>query len=72
MQDENRRVQLCPRALQVLKRQLRLRERLAAAGKIHHDHVFVLGSGEPIWDLQIPGKRWCKTLQSLKVRYWRP
>ena len=46
------------RALQTPRRQLRLRERLAAAGKIDHDHVFVLGSGEPIRDLQIPAKRW--------------
>lgn len=69
---EDRRVQLCPRALQVLNRQIRLRERLAAEGKINHDHVFVLDSGEPIRNLHVPGIRWRKTLGSLKVRYRRP
>jgi integrase len=69
---EDRRVQLCPRALQVLKRQLCLRERLAMAGKIDHDQVFVLDSGEPIRKLNIPSARWRKTLLSLSVRYRRP
>jgi integrase len=69
---EDRRVQLCPRALQVLKRQLHLRARLVAAGKIHHDHVFVRASGEPVRDLQVATIRWRKTLLSLKVRYRRP
>ncbi len=69
---EDRRVQLCPRALQVLLRQIRLRERLAAEGKVNHAHVFVLDSGEPIRSLEVPGTRWRKTLRSLKVRYRRP
>ncbi|MDB6084820.1 MAG: hypothetical protein JWN43_2701, partial [Gammaproteobacteria bacterium] len=69
---DDRRVQLCPRALSVLKRQLRLRARLAAAGKIDHDHVFFLDSGAPIQNLQCPQIRWRKTLQSLKLRYRRP
>ena len=69
---EDRRVQLCARALSVLNRQLRLRERLAAEGKVNHDHVFVLDSGEPISNLGIPGTRWRRTLRSLKVRYRRP
>ena len=69
---EDRRVELCPRALQVLKRQLRLRERLAAAGRLHHDHVFVHDDGRPMRDLQVATIRWRKTLQSLKVRYRRP
>lgn len=37
---DDRRVQLCPRALLILKRQLGLRARLEAAGRIDHDHVF--------------------------------
>jgi len=69
---EDRRVQLCPRALRVLKRQLALRERLRAAGNLHHDHVFVHATGEPIRDLQVTTIRWRKTLRSLKVRYRRP
>jgi integrase len=69
---DDRRIQLCPRALSVLRRQLRLRTRLAAAGKINHDHVFFLDCGEPIQNLQCPQIRWRKTLQSLKLRYRRP
>jgi integrase len=69
---DDRRVQLCPRALAVLRRHLRLRARLAAAGKIDHDHVFFLDSGAPIQNLQCPQIRWRKTLQSLKLRYRRP
>jgi hypothetical protein len=65
-------VQLCPRALSVLKRQLLLRARLKAAGKIHHDHVFFLDTGEPFRILHHPQVRWRKTLQSLKLRYRRP
>src|SRR5215471_4744114 len=37
---DDRRVQLCTRALSVLNRQVRLRARLEAAGKIDHDQVF--------------------------------
>lgn len=44
---EDRRVQLCPRVLAVLKRQLRRRARLNAAGKISHEHVFFQESREP-------------------------
>jgi integrase len=69
---EDRRVQLCPRALSVLKRHLLLRARLKAAGKIHHDYVFFLETGEPFRTLHYPQLRWRKTLQSLKLRYRRP
>ncbi len=69
---EDRLVELCPRALQVLRRQLRLRERLAADGKLDHDHVFVSDTGGPMRDLQVAEMRWRKTLRSLKVRYRRP
>jgi integrase len=69
---EDRRIQLCPRALSILKRQLLLRARLKADGKIDHDHVFFLESGEPILTLRHPAIRWRKTLQSLGLRYRRP
>ena len=69
---DDRRVQLCPRALSVLKRHLCLRARMKAEGKIHHDHVFFLETGEPFWTLHHPQVRWRKTLQSLKLRYRRP
>jgi integrase len=69
---EDRRITLCPRALVVLKRQLALRARLEAAGVIRHDHVFFHETGEPFWNLLIPGKRWRATLSSLQLRYRRP
>jgi integrase len=69
---EDRRVELCPRALTVLRRQLRLRERLAAERKIQHEYVFCQDSGERIEDLQVGQIRWRKTLKSLKLRYRRP
>jgi integrase len=69
---EDRRVALCPRASAILKRQLALRNRLWAAGLMRHDHVFFRETGEPFWNLQIQGKRWRKTLTSLKLRYRRP
>ncbi len=68
----DRRVELCARALAVLKRQLRLRGQLVAAGKIDHDHVFFQKTGEPIRNLQFPQVRWRRTLTSLKLRYRRP
>lgn len=51
---EDRIIELCPRALDVLKRQLALRTRLEQAGKIHHDDVFFRDSGEPIRNLNDP------------------
>src|SRR5882757_3537118 len=69
---EDRRVDLCPRALSVLRRHLRHRESLAAAGQLDHEHVFFVETGEPFWSLHHPQRRWRKTLQSLKVRYRRP
>src|ERR1700722_4007654 len=69
---EDRRVALCPRAAAVLKRHLALHGRLRAAGLVQDDHVFFRETGEPFWNLQIQGKRWRKTLTSLKLRYRRP
>ncbi len=69
---EDRRITLCPRALTVLRRQLVLRARLEAEGLIQHDSVFFRETGEPISNLQMPGKRWRAALSSLKLRYRRP
>lgn len=68
----DRRVLLYPRALLVLKRQLRLRACLEAESKIDHDYVFVQHCGAPLSNLQYPQWRWRKTLRSLKLRYRRP
>ena len=51
--DEDRRVELCPRALDVLNRHLALRKRLQLARNINHDHLFFKEIGEPI--RRLPG-----------------
>jgi integrase len=57
----DRLVELCPRALQVLKRHLALRARLQLAGKIQHEDLFFMETGEPIRNLQYPWVRWRST-----------
>jgi integrase len=69
---EDRLVELCPRALCVLKRQLALRARLMNTGTIDHEHVFFKEDGSPIFNLQYPWVRWRQTLQSMQVRYRDP
>lgn len=49
---EDRRIELCPRAIQVLHRQIALRESLQLAGKIDHDQLFFKETGKPIRNLQ--------------------
>ena len=44
---EDRYVELCPRALEVLRRHLALRDEYVAAGKISHRHLFFLEDGRP-------------------------
>ena len=66
---EDRIVELCPRALEVLKRQLALRARLKLAGQIQHDELFFQADGSPIRNLQYPWIRWRSTLRRLKMRY---
>lgn len=62
-------VELCPRALDVLKRHLALRARLVLAGQIRHDNLFFKEDGSPIGNLQYPWVRWRRTLRALKARY---
>lgn len=70
---EDRCIELCPRALQVLHCQLALRESLRHAGKIDHDHLFFKQTGEPIRNLQYAHARWRRTLTRLPdVRYRKP
>jgi integrase len=42
---EDRDIELCPRALEVLRRHLALRAEYVAAGKIRHEHPFFLEDG---------------------------
>ena len=69
---EDRRIVLCPRAIAVIERQLRLRERLIRAGLIDHDHLFFTDSGAPIPDVKYPYVRWQRTLRRLAIRYRKP
>ena len=70
---EDRIVDLCPRALDVLKRQLALRARLKLAGTVDHEHVFFKADGQPIRILQYAWIRWHRTLtRTLKGRYRDP
>jgi integrase len=70
---EDRLIELCPRALEVLKRQLALRARMTLAGLIKHGKLFFKGNGDPIRNLQYPWVRWKRTLQiTLKGRYREP
>jgi integrase len=56
---EDRRIFLCPRALAILKSQLKLRAELEYAGRIQHDYVFFQHTGEPIRWLNGGGKPCC-------------
>lgn len=66
---EDRIVELSPRALEVLKRHLALRDGMKLAGKIDHEEVFFQDDGSPILNLQYPWTRWRQTLLELKFRY---
>jgi hypothetical protein len=70
---DDRRVELCPRALSVLRRQLALRARLELAGKVHHDQLFFKRTGGSIRNLQYPYVRWRWTLaRTPQIRYRKP
>jgi integrase len=70
---EDRRMELCARALDVLNRQLALRKRLELEGKIHHGHLFFKETGEPVCSLQYPYRRWRWTLRrNSTIRYRKP
>jgi len=70
---EDRLVELCPRAIDVLKRQFALRARFKLAGKIHHDYLFFRDDGRPLRDLKYPYDRWRWTLMmTLGTRYREP
>jgi integrase len=65
---EDRDVELCPRALEVLRRHLALRDECVAAGKIGHQHLFFLEDGRPISDPEITRWRWSESLKALGIR----
>ena len=70
--NEDRTVELCPRALAVLKRQFQLRDAYQRVGKIRHDRVFFRDDGKPIRDLKYVYMRWRYVIEDRKVRYREP
>jgi integrase len=69
---EDREIALCPRAFQVLQRQLALRQALAARGLIDHDFIFFQDNGAPIIHLSHPWARWRYVVAKTQVRYREP
>jgi integrase len=66
---EDRDVELCPRALAVLRRHLALRAEYVAAGKIRHEHMFFLEGGRPISDPEMITRwRWSESIKALNIR----
>jgi integrase len=70
--NQDREIHLCRRALQVLRAQLALRERMVAAGQISHDFVFFSAVGEPMRTTYLPYNRWTEVLATLPVRRRKP
>jgi len=70
--NQDREIFLCPRALEVLRAQLAMRERMAAAGKIGHDCVFFTEGGERFDTVFLPYNRWREVMETLSVRYRKP
>ena len=69
---EDRRIQLCPRAVAILERQLQVRARLMEPRGVQHEHLFVTDDSGPIPDVKYPYGRWERTLKRLRIRYRRP
>ena len=71
--DEDRQVELCPRAMEILDQQLELRERLVRLGQIDHDLLFFESAGAPIITLAAAYQRWRQTMRRLStIRYRKP
>jgi integrase len=69
---ESRAIELCPRALAILQRQLTLREALKHAGQLKHECLFFDSHGAPLRDLRTSYRRWRSTLRRLPIRYRKP
>ncbi|MEJ1962897.1 MAG: DUF3596 domain-containing protein [Gammaproteobacteria bacterium] len=66
---EDREIALCGRALDVLNRQLAIRDQLVREGRIDHDFVFFQEDGAPLLNLSYPYDRWRYVLEAKQVRY---
>jgi integrase len=69
---EDRVIELCPRAVAVLKRQLALYRDLRSRGRIDHDQLFFSANGGPIRTPDHLTKCWRKSSIRLGLRYRRP
>jgi integrase len=69
---EDRRIQLCRRAVAIPERQLQVRAGLMEQRGAQHEHLFVTDEGGPIPDVKSPYGRWERTLKRLRIRYRRP
>ena len=69
---EDRVIQLCPRAIAILERQLALYRHLKTRGRIDHDQLFFNDNGTPIRTLGHLAKCWRKSLARLGLRFRRP
>ena len=65
--NQDREVNLCPRALQVLHAQLSLRAQMATAGMINHNRVFFTAAREPFVNTSLPYRRWTEVLETLSL-----
>jgi integrase len=70
--NQDREIYLCPRALEVLRAQLALRKRMAAAGQISHNCALFTEGGEPFQTVFLPYNRWREVMETLVVRYRKP
>ena len=68
----DRSIELCPRAIAVIERQLQLRAPFDRRGWIDHDSLFFTDRGAPIRSLAVTGRRWSCTLKRLPIRYRSP
>lgn len=64
----DRTLELCPRALAVIRRRRSRWSELTLAGKIIHDRIFFREDGQPWHDLQVQWKRWVRTQKALGAR----
>src|SRR5882757_526958 len=70
--NQDREIELCPRALEVLRRQLALREKFVAAGKINHPFVLFWHDGSRIRSCFPPYKLWRKVMKALPAVSYHP
>ena len=69
---EDRVIQLCPRAIAVLTRQLALHRHLKSRGRIDHDQLFFKHDGAPIRISWVPGEVLAQKLRAIGLEVPAP